>query len=93
MRFHDLRHSFNSRLADIGVIADVRRALMGHSSGGDVNSIYTHIEIGTLRKAIHCLETWHANKLKALEEASLLSSNANLSTEGQTNDNTSSTVG
>jgi len=82
MRFHDLRHSFNSRLADIGVISDVRKALMGHASGNDVNSIYTHIEIGTLRDAIHRLETWHAQKLKALEEASSLPSNNNPSPEG-----------
>jgi len=77
MRFHDLRHSFNSRLADLGVIADVRRALMGHSSGGDVNSLYTHIELPTLREAIHRLETWHAEKRKSLEEASSLPANAN----------------
>lgn len=66
-RFHDLRHSFNSRLADLGVIADVRKALMGHSAGGDVNSIYTHIELPTLRDAIHRLETWHAEKVRAIQ--------------------------
>jgi len=68
-RFHDLRHTFNSRLADLGVIADVRKELMGHSRGGDVNSIYTHLELPTLREAIRRLETWHEEKLKALEEA------------------------
>jgi integrase len=77
MRFHDLRHTFNSRLADLGVIADVRKALMGHSSGGDVNSLYTHVEIGTLREAIHRLETWHTEKLSSLEKASQLPSNDN----------------
>jgi integrase len=35
-RFHDLRHTFNSRLGDLGIIADVRKELMGHSRGGDV---------------------------------------------------------
>jgi integrase len=66
-RFHDLRHAFNSRLAEIGVIADVRKELMGHSSGGDVHSMYTHIELPTLRDAIRRLEAWHAGKIAALE--------------------------
>ena len=77
MRFHDLRHTFNSRLADLGIIADVRRALMGHSSGGDVNSIYTHIELPTLREAIHRLEAWHTEKRTTLREALPVPSNDN----------------
>jgi integrase len=68
-RFHDLRHTFNSRLAEIGIIADVRKELMGHSGGGDVHSMYTHIELPTLRDAIQRLEAWHAAKCRALEEA------------------------
>jgi integrase len=66
-RFHDLRHTFNSRLAEIGIIADVRKAVMGHSGGGDVHSIYTHIELPTIREAIQRLEIWHKGKLSALE--------------------------
>jgi len=68
-RFHDLRHTFNSRLADLGVIADVRKELMGHSHGGDVHSIYTHIELPTLRDAIRRLDTWHAEKVRALQSS------------------------
>jgi integrase len=66
-RFHDLRHTFNSRLAEIGIIADVRKAVMGHSGGGDVHSIYTHIELPTIREALRRLEIWHKGKLSALE--------------------------
>lgn len=69
LRFHDLRHSFNSRLADLGVIADVRKELMGHSRGGDVHSLYTHIELPTLREAIHKLDTWHGGKVQSLQSA------------------------
>jgi integrase len=69
LRFHDLRHTFNSRLADLGVIADVRKELMGHSRGGDVNSLYTHLALPTLREAIEKLESWHIEKLRALETA------------------------
>jgi integrase len=68
-RFHDLRHTFNSRLADLGIIADVRKELMGHSAGGDVNSLYTHIELPTLREAIQRLDRWHTEKMRSLMSA------------------------
>jgi integrase len=68
-RFHDLRHTFNSRLAEIGIIADVRKELMGHSGSGDVHSMYTHIELPSLRSAIERLEAWHTGKCRALEES------------------------
>jgi integrase len=57
-RFHDLRHSFNTRLMEAGVIADVRKALMGHTSGDRVHSIYTHVELPIKRQAIARLEDW-----------------------------------
>ena len=57
-RFHDLRHCFNSRLVEAGVLQDVRKALMGHSSGEEVNSLYTHIELPLKRDAIRRLEAW-----------------------------------
>jgi len=65
-RFHDLRHTFNSRLVEAGVIADVRKELMGHSHGGDVHSIYTHVELPTLRDAIARLDAWYSTKLSTL---------------------------
>jgi integrase len=65
-RFHDLRHTFNSRLVECGVIADVRKELMGHSSGGDIHSLYTHVELPLLRDAIARLEAWHSAKLGSL---------------------------
>ena len=48
------------------MISDVRKELMGHSSGGDVHSIYTHVEIPVLREAIHRLNQWYAEKISAL---------------------------
>ncbi len=68
-RFHDLRHSFNSRLAGIGVIADIRKELMGHSRGGDVHSIYTHVELPTLRDAISRLDAWRTERVHSLQSA------------------------
>jgi integrase len=57
-RFHDLRHTFNTRLMEAGVVQDVRKALMGHSSGDEVNSLYTHVELPVKREAIRKLEAW-----------------------------------
>jgi integrase len=57
-RFHDLRHTFNTRLMESGVLQDVRKALMGHSSGDEVNSLYTHVELPVKREAIRKLEAW-----------------------------------
>jgi len=58
LRFHDLRHTFNTRLMEAGVMQEVRKALMGHSSGEDVNSIYTHVELPAKREAVRRLEAW-----------------------------------
>ena len=58
IRFHDLRHCFNSRLVEAGVIQDVRMALMGHSTGQRVHALYTHIELPAKREAIAKLEQW-----------------------------------
>lgn len=58
IRFHDLRHTFNTRLMEAGVLQDVRKALMGHSSGEEINSLYTHVELPVKREAIRKLEAW-----------------------------------
>ena len=56
VRFHDLRHTFNTRLMEAGVMQEVRMALMGHSSGSSVHSTYTHVELPVKRDAIARLE-------------------------------------
>jgi integrase len=58
IRFHDLRHTFNTRMLEAGVLQDVRKALMGHSSGGSVHARYTHVELPLARDAITKLEQW-----------------------------------
>ena len=58
VRFHDLRHTFNTRLMEAGVLQEIRMALMGHSSGSKVHATYTHIELPAKRKAVRMLETW-----------------------------------
>ena len=68
VRFHDLRHSFNTRLMEAGVLQEVRMALMGHSTGGRVHSTYTHIELPVKREAIAKLEAWKINQETLLKE-------------------------
>jgi len=58
IRFHDLRHTFNTRLMEAGVLQEIRMALMGHSSGSKVHATYTHIELPAKREAIRRLEAW-----------------------------------
>lgn len=62
IRFHDLRHTFNTRLLEAGVMQEVRKALMGHSTGDEINAIYTHVELPMLRDAIAKLQTWTAEQ-------------------------------
>jgi len=64
VRFHDLRHTFNTRLMEAGVLQEVRMALMGHSSGSKVHATYTHIELPVKREAIGKLEQWVKDQQK-----------------------------
>jgi integrase len=49
--WHSLRHSFNSALANHDVSQELRQKLTGHSSA-EMNAIYTHHELETIRKAV-----------------------------------------
>jgi integrase len=61
-RFHDLRHTFNTRLMEAGVIREVRMSLMGHSLGDDPQATYTHVELPLKRDGIRKLELWTAEQ-------------------------------
>jgi integrase len=67
-RFHDLRHAFNCRMMEAGVLQEIRKALMGHSSGEDVHSTYVHVELPIKREAIRKLEAWVRSSRKQLPE-------------------------
>ena len=67
VRFHDLRHTFNTRLMEAGVLQEIRMALMGHSPGSKVHAIYTHIELPVKREAIEKLEKWVKEQHKEKE--------------------------
>ena len=56
-RFHDLRHTFATRLMEAGVVQDIRMALMGHEPR-TVHWGYTHVELPAKRQAVRKLEEW-----------------------------------
>jgi integrase len=58
IRFHDLRHTFNCRLMEAGVMQEIRMTLMGHSAGHQVHYTYVHVELPHKRQAIARLELW-----------------------------------
>jgi len=68
IRFHDLRHTFNTRLMEAGVLQEVRMALMGHSAGLSVHATYTHIELPVKREAIRKLEAWVNEQEQLMKE-------------------------
>jgi integrase len=72
-RFHDLRHTANTRMMLAGVLQEVRREILGHSSqrSRDINDRYTQIELPEKREAILKLEAWLDRQQKLLpnEEA------------------------
>jgi integrase len=66
VRFHDLRHTHNTRLMEAGVMKEVRKALMGHQSGDKIQDIYTHVEMPIKRRAIAQLEEWVKTQTKTI---------------------------
>ena len=82
VRFHDLRHTFNTRLMEAGVMQEVRMALMGHSSGTKVHATYTHIELPVKREAIRKLETWVNQQSEQLKKEQNDASTETERTEG-----------
>jgi integrase len=67
-RFHDLRHTANTRMMESGTIADVRKAILGHSTGREINARYTHVELPVKREAINKLELWVEQQKRRLRE-------------------------
>jgi integrase len=57
IRFHYLRHTFNTRLLELEVPREVRMALLGHTFG-DTHEGYEHVEMPSKRKAIQKLDAW-----------------------------------
>jgi integrase len=68
-RFHDLRHTANTRMMLAGVLQEVRREILGHSSqrSRDINDRYTQIELPEKRDAIRKLEVWLEGQALLLE--------------------------
>lgn len=67
IRFHYLRHTFNTRLLELSVPREVRMALLGHTFG-DTHESYEHVELPIKREAIRKLEAWHQTETEARKE-------------------------
>lgn len=50
---HDTRHTFISRMADLGVDERITKAIVGHAGSGITESVYTHIDMETLKNAVN----------------------------------------
>jgi len=95
-RFHDLRHTANTRMMLAGVLQEVRREIIGHASqrSRDVNDRYTQIELPEKREAILKLEAWLRNELERQAQLLILQegkpippqSSTELPTKEQAND-------
>ena len=68
VRFHDLRHTFNTRLMESGVLQEIRMNLLGHAPAAKIHAIYTHIELPVKRDAIRKLEQWVNDQQQQLKE-------------------------
>lgn len=55
VRFHDLRHTFITRMAELGVPLPVTQATVGHM-GDEITRHYTHISTNAARLAVEKLE-------------------------------------
>jgi hypothetical protein len=67
IRFHYLRHTFNTRLLELSVPREVRMALLGHTFG-DTHESYEHVELPMKREAIRKLEAWHQTATQTRKE-------------------------
>ena len=67
IRFHYLRHTFNTRLLELSVPREVRMALLGHTFG-DTHESYEHVELPMKREAIRKLDAWLMSELKKTED-------------------------
>ena len=52
---HDTRHTFISKLADLGVDERIIKAIVGHAGSGVTESVYTHIDIKPMLEAVNRL--------------------------------------
>ena len=49
---HDTRHTFISRMADLGIDERVTKAIVGHAGSGITETVYTHVDMEVLKAAV-----------------------------------------
>ena len=66
LRFHDLRHTFITELAEMGIPDHVMESITGHLSRRMLEH-YSHIRLEAKRNALDALEGWRADRAAAEE--------------------------
>lgn len=52
---HDTRHTFISRMADLGIDERITKAIVGHAGSGITETVYTHMDLKPLLEAVNKL--------------------------------------
>ena len=52
---HDTRHTFISKMADLGVDERITKAIVGHAGSGVTETVYTHINLQPMLEAVNRL--------------------------------------
>lgn len=52
---HDTRHTFISRMADLGIDERITKAIVGHAGSGITETVYTHLDLQLLLDAVNKL--------------------------------------
>ena len=58
---HDTRHTFVSMMADTGIDERITKACVGHAGSGITETVYTHLDLGTLIAAVDKLPDFVSN--------------------------------
>jgi integrase len=64
LTFHDLRHTWSSRAAEMGVPEHVRRDILGHSST-NMTGDYTHASPEEMERAMELVASYNGQRLKS----------------------------
>lgn len=60
---HDTRHTFVSMMADAGIDERITKACVGHAGSGITETVYTHLDFGTLLAAVDKLPDYVSNRV------------------------------
>jgi intergrase/recombinase len=75
LRFHDLRHTFLTQMAEAGVPEDVRKSIAGHLTKRMLDH-YTHIGMAAKRRALESVAEQREKELESSNPAPVVDEKA-----------------